>query len=89
MVSVILPHATTMPNFLNDFEPNDTQTLLLSDDSLKHKIVDVLDEKTSSDFLDELNRGGLTLPSFSTVYFVHSAFRLFEKLSSDRCRWRF
>ena len=42
----------------------------------------------SSDFLDELNTGGLTLPTLSTVYFVHCAFKLTEQLSSEKFQCR-
>ena len=34
----------------------------------------------SSDFLDNLNRGDLSLPTLSTVYFVHTAYHLHENL---------
>ena len=87
--------------FLNDFQLDETQ-LLLSDNALKHKLVFIgghlvhkfgdpdadCEEEMSTEFLDVLNRGGLSMPTFSTVHFVHSAFNLFEKMSSERRRCR-
>ena len=37
-------------------------------------------ELLSSDFLDNLNRGGLSLPTLSTVYFVHTAYHIHANL---------
>ena len=87
---------------LNDFELGETQSLLLLDDTLRHKVVfiaghlvhkygttdDENDEDISSEFLDELNRGGLSVPTISTVHFVHSAFSLVGKVDAPRYRCR-
>ena len=70
---------------LNDFQLSETQSLLLLDNTLRHKVVfiaghlvfkygktdDENDEDISTEFLDELNRGGLKIPTISTVHFVH------------------
>ena len=87
---------------LNDFEISETQSLLLLDSTLRHKVVfiaghlvfnygksdDENDEDISSEFLDELNRGGLSIPTISTVHFVHSAFSLVGKVDAPRYRCR-
>ena len=88
--------------FLNDFQLDESQSLLLSDNALKHKLVFIgghsvhkfedpgadCEEEISTEFLGVLNRRGLSMPTFSTVHFVHSAFNLFEKMSSERRRCR-
>ena len=77
---------------------------LLLDDTLRHKVVFIaghlvhkygepntdadIDEEISTEFLDELNRGGLSVPTISTVHFVHSAFTLVGKVTSERFRCR-
>ena len=81
----------------------ETQELLNSDDSLKHKIVYIAghlvhkfgellpqsdEEEISTEFLDDLNRGGLSVPTFSTVFFVHVAHQVLEKLPSSKARCR-
>jgi len=85
---------------LQDITTDDTENLIHSDDSLKHKIIfiagfltrkydtqaasdtdddtqqltdDTQELTVSSDFTRQLDRGGLSIPKFSTVYFVHSA----------------
>ena len=40
----------------------------------------------NSDFLTNLDRGGLTVPLLSTVNFMHSAYTLFEKHNVHCCR---
>ena len=40
---------------------------------------DIDDHHIISDFVTNLNRGGLTVPLLSTVHFVHSAYKLFDK----------
>ena len=71
---------------IHDFGLTETQSILSSDDALKHKIEYLAghlvhkfgefeaddEEEISSAFLDELNRGGLSMPTLPTVYFVHS-----------------
>ena len=64
----------------------DTQKLFDSEDQMKHKVIyiagyiaknhkqtdeDDSEECVSSTFLDELNRGGMTVPNLSTAFFVH------------------
>lgn len=44
------------------------------------------DHPISSDFLACLNRGGLTVPLISTVHFVHSAYKLFDRHDLHCCR---
>ena len=71
---------------LHDTTMLETQELLNSDDSLKHKIFYIAghfvhkfgkllpqsdEEGISTEFLDDLNCGGLSVPTFSTVFFVH------------------
>lgn len=41
------------------------------------------EEDVSCDFLDDLNRGGLAIPTFSTVFLVHSAIHIFKVISSS------
>ena len=38
-------------------------------------------ELLSSEFLDNLNRGYLSLPTLSTVHFVHYAYHVYSKLN--------
>ena len=45
-------------------------------------------ELLSSDFLDNLNRGSLTLPTLSTVHFVHTAYHIYTNLKF-RCNKSF
>ena len=40
----------------------------------------------NSNFVTNLNRGGLTVPLLSTVHFVHSAYKLFDKCNLHCCR---
>ena len=42
----------------------------------------------STEFLDNLNKGGLSLPTLSTVYFVHTAYHLHQNLKL-RCNKHF
>ena len=81
----------------------ETQEMLSSDDSIKHKIVYIAghlvhkfgkllpqsdEEEISTEFLDELNRGGLSIPTLSTVFFVHVAQKTHEKLPPGKARCR-
>ena len=64
--------------FLNDFQLDETQSLLLSDNALKHKLVFIgghlvhkygdpdadCEEEISTEILDVLNRGRLSMPTF-------------------------
>ena len=42
------------------------------------------DAMVSSEFLNELNRGGLRVPTLNMVFFVHSAFTLYSKVDKSR-----
>ena len=42
------------------------------------------DEEVPCEFITELSRGGLSVPTFTTVYFVHNAINLYNLL--DSCR---
>ena len=81
----------------------DTQDMLSTDDSYKDKIVYIAghlvhkfgnllpesnEEEIPSQFLTELNRGGLSVPTFSTVFFVHVAHQAHAKLPADKSRCR-
>jgi len=48
---------------------------------------DVQELTASSDFTQQLDRGGLLIPKFSTVYFVHSAVHIISKLSSPKASY--
>jgi hypothetical protein len=92
---------------LQDVATDDTEILIESNDSLKHKIIYVAgfltrkydtgpasdddDEqqlRVSSDFIQQLDRGGLSIPKLSTVFFVHSAVHIISKLTPPKsgCR---
>lgn len=80
---------------------DDTENLVHSADSLKHKIIfvagfltrkygtksscdndnDAQELTVSSDFIKQLDRGGLSVPKLSTVFFVHSAVHVISQLS--------
>ena len=79
----------------------ETQELLSSDDSFKHKIIYIAghlehkfrelipqsdEEEISTEFLDQLNRGGLSVPTLSTVFFVHAAHQKHGKLAPSKAR---
>ena len=91
----------------DEITPQDTQELLRSDDTLKHKVVylagylvhkygdstsmKIIDDdgnEVSSEFLDNLYRGGLSVPTMSTVFFVHNAYKMHDKIKM-RCRFHF
>ena len=94
----------TDEELLDELTIDDTAELLESNDTLKQKIVYISgylarkygqpdsddSETVSCDFLEELNRGGLHTLTLYTVYFVHSAMRLYEKLDNSKkkcCRY--
>ena len=74
------------------------QTLLETSDILKQKVVYLAgflvhkynepnvneEEEISCEFISELNRGGLHVPTLSTIYFVHSAISLHNKTTLDK-----
>ena len=49
---------------------------------------DVQELTVSSDFTQQLNRGGLSIPKLSTVYFVHSAVHTISKVSTPKAGGR-
>ena len=71
----------------------DMQTLLDSTDTLKHKVVFIVGfltykhlgpgegDEVSSEFLQELDRGGLRVPTLYTTCFVYIAINLLGKLT--------
>ena len=93
---------------LRDITTDDTESLIESDDSLKHKIIFVSgfltrkyqatrakddddgaqEPHVSSEFTQQLNRGGLSIPKLSTAYFVHSAVYILGKLSPPKSSCR-
>ena len=50
----------------------------------KYGATDSSDDYISSVFLEELNRGGLCVPTLDIAFFVHNAFHLFENLCEPR-----
>ncbi len=55
------------------------------DSTSMEEIIDDEDgNEGSSEFLDNLNRGGLSVPTMSTVFFVHNAYNLYDK-TKMRC----
>ena len=86
---------------VNNLDIYDTQCLLDSENDLKHKVIFIgghlvhkhgqpdldVGECISSEFLDELNRGGLSMPTLSTTFFVHGSFKVMNSLPPS-CRSR-
>ena len=98
------PECTT-PVSLGDIELmqeisiEDTELLLDSGDTLKHKVVfiagyitfkhgEMEGDPVSTEFLQELDRGGLRVPTLSTTCFVQTAVHLLEVLqrAKNSCR---
>ena len=84
-------------NIVGEFNIDNAQELLNSTDTLKHKVVYIAgflsrkhqpafetDEVLSTEFLDELNRGGLSMPTLSTLHFVYCGMKLHELLPEAR-----
>ena len=93
---------------INDYDFDitiaDTEDLVQSNDSIKHKIIflagylehkfrgksleteNIDDHYINSDFVTNLNRGGLTVPLLSAAHFVHLAYKLFDKCNLHCCR---
>ena len=82
---------------LHEITIEDTQTLMNSNETLKQKIIyiagflahkhgepDTTQEKEETEFLSELNRGGLSLPTLYTVFFVHSSMTVHGKIPEQR-----
>ena len=82
---------------IDEISVKDTEILIESNDTVKQKVVylggflahklnqpDVdISEDVTCDFLNELNRGRLHVPTLTTVYFVHSSIHLYEKLDDS------
>ena len=74
----------------------DTQTLLDSTDTLKHKVVFIVGfltykhlgpgegDQVSSEFLQELDKGELRVPTLNTTCFVYIAINLIGKLREPK-----
>ena len=86
-------------DLVQDLDIHETQSLLGTSDILKQKVVflggflthkyieqnvEEEEEEISAEFISELNRGGLHLPTLNTVYFVHCAINLHNKLELPR-----
>lgn len=82
---------------LHELSVEDTQNLQNSSDSLKHKVVyiggflvhkhghpDVDEGEVSSEFLNELNRGSLSIHTLNTVFFVHCAITAHKNIPECR-----
>jgi len=84
-------------DLISEVSLSTTQLLLENGtDSLKHIAVYIAgfltpkylrfvetDEVLSTEFLDKLNRGGLSMPTLATVNFVHCAMNLHESLPKN------
>ena len=46
------------------------------------------DSMISTEFVEELDRGGLHIPTLSTTFFVHSAVQVWTSLSLHKCSCR-
>ena len=82
---------------LNEINIEETQQLLNSGDTLKHKVVYIAgflvhkhdqpevnpEEETSSEFLNKLDRGGSTRPTLNTVFFVHCSVIIHQKIPEE------
>ena len=83
-------------NLISDHTIQDAQALLATDGAFKNKVVyiagwlvhqhdlDDMSEDSTCEFLEELNRGGLSIPSLNVVFFVYSAFNVFESLQKSK-----
>lgn len=83
---------------IHELDITETRNPLESSDILKQKVVYIAgflvhkyietnvneEEEISCEFISELNRGGLHLPTLTTVYFVHSAITLHSKIDLPR-----
>ena len=87
---------------ISEFTIDCTQSLLDSEDSLKHKVVYIaghlvfkygdpsIEEELlyATEFIENLSRGGLKVPSLSVTFFVHSAMKIHENLGTMKARCR-
>jgi len=85
-------------DLVESFQLASSEKLLESSDALKHKVVYIAgylvrkyglnveceEAPVATEFLDELNHGGLCVPTLGDVYFVHCAVHLHEKLQEPR-----
>ena len=82
---------------LHEITIEDTQTLVNSNETLNQKIIsiagclvhkhgepDTTQGKEETEFLSELNRGGLSLPTLNTVVFVHRSMIVHGKITEPR-----
>ena len=83
---------------IDETSVKDSEALLESKDTLKQKVVYIggflshkftqpdidMSEDVTCDFLEELSRGRLHIPTLNTVYFVHNAVHLYENLTDSR-----
>ena len=73
-----------------------TQNLMTTNSTLKHKVVYIArflarkhkiedsSDLMSTKYLESLNRGGLTVPTFNVVYFVHASIHIHENLPTKK-----
>ena len=92
----------TEPINIEDLETVNNLYNLDSESDLKHKVIFIgghfvhkhgqpdldVGECISSEFLDELNREGLSMPTLSTTFFVHGSFKVMNSLPPSRRRCR-
>ena len=84
-------------DLVHELDIHETQSLMETSDILKQKVVylggflnhkyievNAEEEEISSEFISELNCGGLHLPTLNTVYFVYCAINLHNKLDLPR-----
>ena len=83
---------------VNKLDIADTQELIETSNIMKQKVVYLagflafkfsdselaLEETIPCNFISELNRGGLHVPTLSTVFFVHSAMNIHDKIDASR-----
>ena len=81
---------------IQELDIADTEILLEKSDIMKQKVVYLAgylvhkygdpdvneDEEVPSEFISELSRGGLNVPTFTTVYFVHNAINLYNRVTT-------
>lgn len=83
---------------VDNFQIVYSEQLLASSDALKHKVVYIAgylvhkyglgeeseEDSVSNKFVEELDRGGLSVPTLGIVFFVHCAINVHEKLTAPR-----
>ena len=86
---------------ISDYTVEETEMVIDSDDCLKHKIIYIAghlihkfgnDEGEellySTEFIESLSRGGLTVPTLSATFLVHCAMRIRENIDPAKARCR-